>query len=104
MIFYSLAMFIMSIYLGFIKFSVTGAINAFLPVIKGASVKGITFADGKKIIIAMIRKNEEDPVQQKCFLHEMAHIVLGHVSKDGLAKEDEKAAEAWVKEAMMREI
>ena len=35
MIFYSLAMFIMSIYLGFIKFSVTGAINAFLPVIKG---------------------------------------------------------------------
>ncbi|MCR5623960.1 MAG: helix-turn-helix domain-containing protein [Lachnospiraceae bacterium] len=68
----------------------------FLPDLKGTRVQGVTFMDGNKVVVGIaVKENDSDKIWFS-LLHELAHIVLGHIDQpDGTSIEDEKAADEW---------
>ena len=79
-----------------------GVALVFLPHLKGSYLQGATFVDGKKIVMGLtVRGKDADKFWFSLF-HEIAHIVLGHISEtDGISDEEEKDADEWAKSALI---
>lgn len=59
-------------------------------------LKGATIFDGKKIVIGLTEDNTRTDAFWFNLFHELAHVVLGHIGKEGsVSDEDEKSADIW---------
>ena len=79
-----------------------GIAIVFLPHMDGSFLHGATFIDGKKIVIGLtVRGKDAD----KCWfslLHELGHIILGHVNNiDGTTEDEEKAADQFAQDILI---
>ncbi len=75
-----------------------GIALVFLPHLKGSSLQGATFLDGKKIVIALTDRNMDGEKFWLGLFHEIAHVVLGHVyQEECLSDKEEKEADVWAK-------
>ena len=79
-----------------------GIALVFLPHLKGSFLHGVSFIDGKKIVVGLtVRGNDVDKFWFSLF-HELAHIVLGHIGQtDGTSEEDEKNADKWAMDKLI---
>lgn len=69
-----------------------------LPGLKGAGVKGVSFADGRRAVVGLVQTDDKKGFDIKDLCHELAHIALGHIYKAGEAgRKEEKEADEWVK-------
>ena len=58
--------------------------------------------DGKKIVIGITTRGRDADKFWFSLFHEIAHVVLGHVGKDGgISEEDERAANQWAEDALI---
>lgn len=82
-------------------FAECGIALTVLPHIGGSSLHGVTFSDGGKIVVGLA-DCEGDSVQFRFSLfHELAHILCGHIGKDGrTTAEDEKEADRFAEKAL----
>ena len=73
-----------------------GIALVFPPPLKGALVRGASFLDGKRAVIAIAAgKTTYDRFQFDLF-HELGHVVLGHLEQmGGISEEAENAADEW---------
>ena len=77
-----------------------GIALVFLPHLKGTFLQGATIQDGNKIVICMtVRGKDADKFWFSLF-HELAHIILGHMT-GRTSDEEEKAADKWAAEALI---
>lgn len=82
-------------------FSSCGIALVILPYIGETILHGASFIDGSKIIMAFTIAETESTDFAFSLFHELGHIVLGHVEKDGpLSKADEAAADSFAKSLM----
>lgn len=73
-----------------------GIALVFLPHLKGSFLQGVSFMDGKKIVVGLTARGKYSDRFWFSLFHELAHIVLGHLNRpDGVTDEDEKAADQW---------
>ena len=73
-----------------------GIALVFLPHLKGASMAGASFKDGKKIVVGVETGETVDDKLWLRIFHELAHIALGHVDRPGsISDADEKTADRW---------
>lgn len=84
------------------RLSKCGIALIFLPHIGGSFLHGITFYEGKKIVIGMtVRGKDADKFWFSLF-HELGHIILGHLSLvEGTSSEDEKEADLFAKNMLI---
>lgn len=81
-----------------------GVAVVFLPSINEDVVKGATFLDGKKIVMALILSEDREEFYFSLF-HELAHIIYGHIEKeDAISGEDEKCADEFAKKILGQEV
>lgn len=79
-----------------------GIALVFLPHLKGSLLQGVTFIDGKKIVIGLIARNTDSYEFWFSLFHEIAHIILGHISQsDGTSEDDELAADRWAADELI---
>ncbi|MCD8149836.1 MAG: HigA family addiction module antitoxin [Clostridiales bacterium] len=73
-----------------------GVILIFLPLLGNSSLRGVSFRDGKKVIMGLANYEEDKSDFWFCFFHELAHILFGHIDKTtGVSEEDEAKADAF---------
>lgn len=79
-----------------------GIALVFLPHIGGSFLHGATFYDKNKIVIGLtVRGKDADKFWFSLF-HEIAHILLGHISQvDGTTEEDEAAADEYARDTLI---
>lgn len=79
-----------------------GIALVFLPHIGGSFLHGATFYDKNKIVIGLtVRGKDADKFWFSLF-HEIAHILLGHISQaEGTTEEDEAAADAYARDTLI---
>ena len=76
-----------------------GVALVFIPRIEGAHVDGAAFLDGKRIVIGIMDDDKVDG--GKALLHELGHVLLGHLKNPGdLTENDERAADRWAEEKL----
>ena len=75
------------------ELSKVGVSLVFLPKLKGASIKGITFYSGNKIVICLIENAKENDNLSYNLFHELGHIILGHIDKNYSIKMEKEADE-----------
>lgn len=69
-----------------------GVALVFIPHLDGSFLQGATFYDSNKIVIGLtIRGKDSDKFWFSLF-HELGHILLGHLSKNGETVEDDECA------------
>lgn len=75
----------------------------FLPHLRGSFLHGATFYDGNKIVMGLtVRGAYADKFWFSLF-HEIGHIYYGHIGQDRpLTSEDEKAADNYAKDNLIR--
>lgn len=79
-----------------------GVALVFLQHLKGSHPKGITLADGNKIVVGLTAGEKDTDTFWFSLFHELAHIVLGHVWNDGTtADHDENVADAWSEDILI---
>ena len=67
-----------------------------LPRLEGASLRGASFRDGNRMVISLTEETVESDKFKSDLLHEMAHIVLGHVGNNAsTSARDEEDADKW---------
>lgn len=72
-----------------------------VPPVPGLSLQGVTFADGNKIVMGLNLCEKTTERFWFNLFHELAHIVLGHLEKEGgLSSEDEKCADKYASEIL----
>ena len=73
-----------------------------LPHIGGSFLHGASFYDMNKIVMGLtVRGKDADRFWFSLF-HELGHVLLGHINKaDGIDEEDEKAADAFARNALI---
>ncbi|MCD8231148.1 MAG: HigA family addiction module antitoxin [Clostridiales bacterium] len=70
-----------------------GVTLVFLPPLKNCSLQGVSFRDGKRIVMGLLDYEQNKERFWFCFLHELAHIIYGHIDKaGGISDEDEEEA------------
>lgn len=73
-----------------------GIALVFLPHLKGVSMNGASFRDGRKIVVGVEAGETADDRLWLDIFHELAHIALGHVGRlGGTSDADERAADRW---------
>ncbi|WP_459129617.1 helix-turn-helix domain-containing protein [Guggenheimella bovis] len=73
-----------------------GIALVFLPHIKGSFLHGVSFINGKKIVLGLTARGSDVDKLWFSLFHELAHIVLGHVGQlNGISEDDENAANKW---------
>lgn len=79
-----------------------GVALVFLPHIGGSFLHGATFYDGNKIVVGLtVRGKDADKFWFSLF-HEIAHIVLGHISQsNGTTDADEEAANRYARDTLI---
>lgn len=72
-----------------------GVAVVFLPYISGDVVKGATFLDGNKIVLGLVLCDDREELHYVLF-HELAHILYGHIEREGgLSEDDELCADEF---------
>ena len=67
-----------------------------LPSLKGSYLHGVTFKDGKKIVIGITNRGKYADRFWFSLFHEFAHVILGHLDKTGNITDQEEAdADEW---------
>ena len=67
-----------------------------LPSLKGSYLHGVTFKDGKKIVIGITNRGKYADRFWFSLFHEFAHIILGHLDKSGdINDQDEADVDKW---------
>ena len=67
-----------------------------LPSLKGSYLHGVTFKDGKKIVIGITNGGKYADRFWFSLFHEFAHVILGHLDKTGNITDQEEAdADEW---------
>ncbi|MBO7564369.1 MAG: HigA family addiction module antidote protein [Clostridiales bacterium] len=83
------------------KLAENGIALALIPYLKGSFLKGVTFIDGNHIVVGLASDIENADEFRFGLFHELGHIILGHVTKEGeTTEEDEKAADNWANEKL----
>jgi len=78
-----------------------GIAIVFLPHIGGSFLHGATFYDGKKIVMGLtVRGKDADRFWFSLF-HEIGHVVLGHIGKDCVTIDDERAADLFAENSLI---
>lgn len=73
-----------------------GVTLIFLPMLNDSSLRGITFRDGKRVIMGLLDYKEDTKKFWFYFLHELAHILYGHMDKTtGISAEEEAKADVF---------
>ena len=73
-----------------------GIALVFLPHLKGSFLQGASFIDGNKIVVGLTARGRDADKFWFSLLHELAHIILGHVGQTGGTTEtDENTADRW---------
>lgn len=73
-----------------------GIALVFLQHLKGSFLQGASFLDGNKIVVGLTARGKDADKFWFSLFHELAHIVLGHISKiNGTTDQDEKDADNW---------
>lgn len=81
-----------------------GIALVFLPHLKGSFLQGATFQAGNKIVVGMTARGKNADKFWFSLFHELAHIILGHIFlPEGTSEEDERAADAWARDALIPE-
>ena len=84
------------------KLAYYGIALVFLPHLKGSFLQGASFYDGNKIVMGLTNRGRDTDKFWFSFFHELAHIILGHISKTGgLTKSDEDAADRWSRDELI---
>lgn len=79
-----------------------GVALVFLPHLKGSTLHGASFYDGKKIVIGMTVRGKDADKFWFSFFHEIAHVIYGHIGKlEGTTEEDEKQANDFAAETLI---
>ena len=79
-----------------------GIALVFLPHIGGSFLHGATFYDKNKIVIGLTVRGKEADRFWFSFFHELAHIILGHISKpEGTTQEDEDEADTFARDTLI---
>lgn len=79
-----------------------GIALVFLPHLKGSFLQGASFMDGRKIVVGLTARGKDADKFWFSLFHEIAHIVLGHISQlDGTCEKDEKEADAWSSDTLI---
>ena len=74
----------------------------FLPHIKRTFLHGVTFYEGKKIILGLTARGKDADKFWFSFFHEIGHILYGHIGKpDGSTPEDESSADLFARETLL---
>ena len=80
-----------------------GIALVFLPHLKGSFLQGASFMDGNKIVVGLTARGRDADKFWFSLLHELGHIVLGHVGQvNGISEADEKAADEWSEDALIK--
>lgn len=77
-----------------------GVVLVFLPQIGGSFLHGITFYEGKKIVLGLTVRGRDADKFWFSFFHEIAHIILGHLNQDYYEKMEDEAND-FAKEALI---
>lgn len=78
------------------KLAECGVALVFLPRIEHGFLHGATFRDGNKIVLGMNAYEKNSKEFSLSLLHELAHIIYGHIEKvDGISEEDERLADEF---------
>ncbi len=81
-----------------------GIAIVFLPHLKGSFLQGVSFMDGNKIVVGLTARGKDADKFWFSLFHELAHIILGHIGHiDGTTDQDEEAADAWARDALISE-
>ena len=72
-----------------------GIAIVFLPYIDSSFANGVTFYEGKKIILGLTLKEKDIDKFWISLFHEIGHIVLGHIDNPQGVKEEEKDADDY---------
>ena len=79
-----------------------GIALVFLPHMEGSFLHGATFLNGNRIVIGMTVRGKYSDRFWFSMMHELAHVVLGHVFKDGgSTKEDEDDADMFAERVLI---
>lgn len=79
-----------------------GIIFILLPHIQESHLNGISFIDGKKVIIGVSDRGKYADIFWFSIFHEMAHIIFNDIYKqDGTTQEDEIRADNWAKDNLI---
>lgn len=79
-----------------------GIIFILLPHIQESHLNGISFIDGKKVIIGVSDIGKYADIFWFSIFHEMAHIIFNDIYKqDGTTQEDEIRADNWAKDNLI---
>ena len=72
-----------------------------LPHIGGSSLHGVTFSDSGKIVVGLADCEGDSARFRFSLFHELAHILCGHIGKDGgTTAEDEKEADGFAEKVL----
>jgi HTH-type transcriptional regulator/antitoxin HigA len=83
-------------------FAGCGVAVVFLPHIAGSFLHGASFYDGRRIVMGLTVRGKDADKFWFSFLHEMAHILLGHIGRTEMcSKEDEAAANMLARDALI---
>jgi len=79
-----------------------GVAMVFLPHMPGSFLHGVTFRDGKRLVIGMtVRGKDADKFWFSLF-HELGHVVLQHVGRrEGTTEAEELAADEFARDALI---
>ena len=67
-----------------------------LPSLKGSYLHGVTFKDGKKIVIGITNRGKYADRFWFSLFHEFAHVILGHLDKtEDITEQEEADADEW---------
>lgn len=78
-----------------------GVVIVFLPHISGSFLHGATFREGDKIVLGLtVRSKDADRFWFSLF-HELAHVLLGHINKEDVTEEDERAADDFAEQTLI---
>ena len=73
-----------------------------LPSLKGSYLHGVTFKDGKKIVIGITNRGKYADRFWFSLFHELGHILLGHLSlENGTSEADEEAANNFARNRLI---
>ncbi len=76
-----------------------GVALVFLPHLKGSFLQGATFIDGNKIVVGLTARDKGADKFWFSLFHELGHIILGHVGKNGGTTEQD--ADVWSRDELI---
>lgn len=78
-----------------------GVVLIFLNHIRGSGLHGASFVDGNRIVIGISVRGKYADVFWFSLMHEIAHIICGHVYSMELTPENENEADAYARNALI---